>query len=417
MTPTEDEFWTARHSTEEVEGQVARDRAARRRAQVAQWEREADPAARRDAGDSRDGRASSAGSAPGRDGDRRTVASRDGDDDEKLTGDDWKLVGKRALHEFTDDGCTDLAAGLTYFAVLSIFPAIIGLVSLLGVFGQGESTTQAFLQIAVDLGADPQSTGYTFIEDFITKQQESSGAGLALALGLLGALWSASNYVNGFSRMMNRIYEVPEGRPFWVLRPVMVLVTVLVLLLVAVLGLSFVLTGPVAESVFGVVGLGDLATTIWAWAKWPAAALIVIFIIRLLYWATPNVKLPRQILTPGAILAFLIWVLASAAFGFYIANFGNYDATYGSMAGVIVFLLWLWLTNTVLLLGAEIDAEAERMRELKRGQRAEEEMTLHLRGEAGAEKAAKKEQALVDDAREVRLEATAQAPPRASSRD
>lgn len=415
MTPPNEEFWTARRSTEEVEDQVARDRAARRRAQVAQWERGTDPVARRDAGDARDGRASSAGSAPGRDGDRSTVAPRDGDDDVKLTGDDWKLVGKRALYEFTDDGCTDLAAGLTYFAVLSIFPAIIGLVSLLGVFGQGESTTQAFLQIAEDLGADPQSSGYTFIEGFINSQQQSSGAGLALAIGLLGALWSASNYVNGFSRMMNRIYEVPEGRPVWVLRPMMVLITAVVLLLVVVLGLSFVLTGPVAESVFGVVGLGDLATTIWAWAKWPAAALIVIFIIRLLYWATPNVKLPRNILSPGAVLAFLIWVLASAAFAFYIANFGNYNATYGSMAGIIVFLLWLWLTNTVLLLGAEIDAEAERMRELKRGRRAEDDMQLELRGESAAEKAEKKEQALVDDAREVRLEAASDAP-RASSR-
>ena len=413
MTPTEEEFWTARHSTEEVEDQVARDRAARRRAQVAQWERGTDPTARRDAGDSRDGRASSAGSAPGRDGDRRTVASRDGDD-VKLSGSDWKLVARRALYEFKDDGCTDLAAGLTYFAVLSIFPAIIGLVSLLGLFGQGESTTQAFLQIAEDLGADPNSSGYTFVENFINSQQQSSGAGLALAIGLLGALWSASNYVNGFSRMMNRIFEVPEGRPVWVLRPVMVLITAVVLLLVVVLGLSFVLTGPVAESVFGVVGLGDLATTIWAWAKWPAAALIVIFIFRLLYWATPNVKLPRKILSPGAILAFLIWVLASVAFAVYIANFGNYNATYGSMAGIIVFLLWLWLTNTVLLLGAEVDAESERMRELKRGRRAEDEMQLELRGESAAEKAEEKEHALVEDAREVRQEAASDAP-RASS--
>ncbi|WP_374927745.1 YihY/virulence factor BrkB family protein [Kytococcus sedentarius] len=399
MTPTEDELWTARHSQEEVEDRVQRDRAARRRSQVAEWSD--DSRAHRDVREDRPGQ----GAERGERGTATRGASQGDADDVKLEGSDWKLVGKRALHEFKDDGCTDLAAGLTYFAVLSIFPAIIGLVSLLGVFGQGESTTQAFLQIAQDLGADPDSTGYTFVEDFISKQQESSGAGIALAIGLLGALWSASNYVNGFSRMMNRIYEVPEGRPVWVLRPVMVLVTAIVLLLVVVLGMSFVLTGPVAESVFGVIGLGDLATTIWAWAKWPAAALIVIFIFRLLYWATPNVKMPRRILTPGAILAFVVWVVASAAFGLYIANFGNYDATYGSMAGVIVFLLWLWLTNTVLLLGAEVDAEAERMRELKRGQRAEEDMTLDLRGESGAEKAAEKEQALVQDAREVRLEA------------
>lgn len=411
MSPTEEELWTARHSQQELVDRVAHDRAARRRAQVDSWE---------DSG--RDGRSASPDGAAGGSDRRPDGQSRGGrpshgthDDDVKLSGSDWKLVARRALYEFKDDGCTDLAAGLTYFAVLSIFPAIIGLVSLLGLFGQGESTTQAFLQIAEDLGADPNSSGYTFIEGFINSQQQSSGAGLALAIGLLGALWSASNYVNGFSRMMNRIFEVPEGRPVWVLRPVMVLITAVVLLLVVVLGLSFVLTGPVAESVFGVVGLGDLATTIWAWAKWPAAALIVIFIIRLLYWATPNVKLPRKILSPGAILAFLIWVLASVAFAVYIANFGNYNATYGSMAGIIVFLLWLWLTNTVLLLGAEVDAESERMRELKRGRRAEDEMQLELRGESAAEKAEKKEHALVDDAREVRLEAASDAP-RASSR-
>lgn len=411
MSPTEEELWTARHSQQELADRVTHDRAARRRAQVDSWE---------DSG--RDGRSASPGGAAGGSDRRRDGQSRGGrsshgthNDDVKLSGSDWKLVARRALYEFKDDGCTDLAAGLTYFAVLSIFPAIIGLVSLLGLFGQGESTTQAFLQIAEDLGADPNSSGYTFIENFITSQQQSSGAGLALAIGLLGALWSASNYVNGFSRMMNRIYEVPEGRPVWVLRPMMVLITAVVLLLVVVLGLSFVLTGPVAESVFGVVGLGDLATTIWAWAKWPAAALIVIFIIRLLYWATPNVKLPRKILSPGAILAFLIWVLASVAFAVYIANFGNYNATYGSMAGIIVFLLWLWLTNTVLLLGAEVDAESERMRELKRGRRAEDEMQLELRGESAAEKAEKKEHALVEDAREVRQEAASDAP-RASSR-
>ena len=401
MTPTEDEFWTARESRQEMEDRVARDRAQRRSDQVADWRA-------RPSGDAAP-LAAGTGSVTTAEGQRVRTRPEPGsaaDRDVKLTGSDWKLVAKRAFHEFTDDGCTDLAAGLTYFAVLSIFPAIIGLVSLLGVFGQGQQTTDAFLQIAQDLGADPTSSGYTFIQDFIAKQQKSSGAGLALAVGVLGALWSASNYVNGFSRMMNRIYEVPEGRPVWVLRPMMVLVTAIVLLLVIVLGLSCVLTGPVAESVFGVIGLGDLATTIWAWAKWPAAALIVIFIIRLLYWATPNVKLPRKVLTAGAILAFVVWVLASAAFGVYIANFGSYDKTYGSMAGIIVFLLWLWLTNTVLLLGAEVDAEAERMRELKRGERAERDMNLELRGESAAEKTAAKEKALVEDAREVRLEAS-----------
>ncbi|WP_462418032.1 YihY/virulence factor BrkB family protein [Kytococcus sp. Marseille-QA3725] len=425
MTPSDDERWTARQSREEMEDQVARDRAERRDQQVADWERKARGRAdrRADAGahvDSagatdrvrhaeREGRADTRGdgNAADRRGGRelnaplatRNPRTRLRD----LGGSGWKLVAKRTLHSFTEDKCTDLAAGLTYYAVLSIFPALIALVSLLGVFGQGEQTTQAFLDIAKDLGADPDSQGFTFVEDFIKKQQESGGAGLGLVVGILGALWSASNYVNAFSRTMNTIYEVKEGRPFYVLRPVMVLVTAIVLIAVVAIGLSFVLTGPVAEAVLGKVGLGGTAITVWNWAKWPVAALVVILIIRLLYWATPNVKLPRRILTPGAVLAFVVWVLATAAFGLYIAFAGNYSATYGAMAGVIIFLLWLWLTNTVILLGAELDAAVARVRNLGDGAPVEDEFDLPVRSEKNIAKAEEKYDGLIADSREYRM--------------
>lgn len=435
MSPSEDDLWTTSQPAHELEEQVARDRAARRREQVADWTQD-DPAGER-GGEGRTSRpeastatgdepqaapagASHAVRTAGGEGRADTrghgnAADRRGGEElntplgshepetrsKDLGGDGWKLVGRRALHSFGEDKCTDLAAGLTYYAVLSIFPALIALVSLLGVFGQGEQTTQQFIGIAQQVGAPESAT--SFLETFISEQQKTAGAGLGLVVGLLGALWSASNYVNAFSRTMNSIYEVKEGRPFYVVRPLMVGLTAVVLLGVVAIALSFVLTGPVAEAVLGRVGLGDTAITVWNWAKWPVAALVVILLIRLLFWATPNVKLPNRLLTPGAVLAFVVWVLATAAFGLYIAFAGNYDATYGAMAGVIIFLLWLWLTNTVILLGAEVDAAVIRVRNLADGAQVEDEFDLPVRSEKAIAKAEKKYDALIEDSREYRL--------------
>lgn len=425
MTPTEDELWTARRSTEDLRAQVEADRATRRREQVADWKSEEarrGPARRRQDAPLPRGVTRRVRQAPqeGMADTRATGNAADRRDGHELApalatpnpeaglkdlgGSGWKLVAKRALHSFGEDKCTDLAAGLTYYAVLSIFPALIALVSLLGVFGQGQQTTQAFLDIAVDLGADPSSQGYTFVQDFVAKQQQSSAAGLALVVGLLGALWSASNYVNAFSRTMNSIYEVKEGRPVYVARPLMVLITAIVLAAVVALALAFVLTGSVADAVLGRIGLGETAITVWNWAKWPVAALVVVLVIRLLYWATPNVKLPRRLLSPGAVLAFLVWVLATAAFGLYIAFAGNYSATYGSLAGVVIFLLWLWLTNTVILLGAEVDAAVLRVRNLHDGAPVEDEFDLPVRSEKNIAKAEGKYDALLESSHDYRVQ-------------
>ena len=278
---------------------------------------------------------------------------------------------RKTVREFSDDQCTDLAAALTYYSVLALFPAAIALLSLVGLADQGPSTVEMLLQILRDVGA---SSAADTLEPTLTQLSASQNAGLALILGLALALWSASGYVSAFGRGMNRIYEIDEGRPIWKLRPAMLLVTLVTVVLTAVVALALVLTGPAAQAVGDALGLGSTVVTVWNIAKWPVMLAVVILIVALLYYATPNVKQPKfRWISVGAVLAILIWVAASAAFGFYVANFASYDKTYGSLAGVVVFLLWLWITNLALLFGAELDAElASAGRELQAGLPAEE---------------------------------------------
>lgn len=317
-----------------------------------------------------------------------------------------KAVFKRTLAEFSDDGATDLAAALTYYAVLSIFPAILALTSLLGVFGQGPNTTAALLDVAMELGASEQQLEP--VANYIDSLQGTGGASIALFIGLAGALWAASNYVNAFSRAMNAIFDVKEGRPIWKLRPQMVLITLVVLLMVVVVALSLALSGSVADAIFGVVGLSDQATMVWGIAKWPVMFVIVIGVIALLYWGTPNLKRKFRWFTPGALVAILVTVVATAGYGFYLANFGNYSATYGAMAGAILMLLLLWVVNVALLFGAEFDAEFERGRQLRAGLPAEEELQLQPRDDRNLVKKAEKHQAIFEENRRVRIEAARQ---------
>lgn len=316
----------------------------------------------------------------------------------------WKAVLKRTVAEFGDDGGTDLAAALTFYAVLSLFPAIIALTSVLGVLGQGRATSEAALEVVRNVGV--ADTQLETVETFLDSMQSNQAAGWGLALGLLGALWAASNYVNAFSRAMNRIYEVVEGRPFWKLRPAMLALTVVLLLLVMVVGLSLVFTGGIAEAVGSVIGLGDTAVLAWQIAKWPVLLLVVIGIVALLYWGTPNIKQPKfRWVSPGAGVAIVVAVVATAGFGFYVANFGNYDATYGALAGVIVLLLWLWLMNVALVFGAEFDAELERGRELYAGLPAEEVIQLPPRDTRNSDKKARKHAEMLETSRRIRLRA------------
>lgn len=314
----------------------------------------------------------------------------------------WIYTAKKSLSEFTRDQCTDLAASLTYYAVLALFPALLALVSLLGVFGQGQSTVNYVLDLGKGvLPADVLNQ----VRPVIDQMVNTPAAGFALVAGLLGALWSASGYVGAFGRALNRILEVDEGRPIWKLRPVNLLITLVVLVLVAVVMVGLVVSGPVAEFIGGLVGLGDTSVAIWNIAKWPVILLVVMAIVALLYHFTPNVRQPKfRWVSVGAAVAILVWVIASAAFGFYVANFGSYNKTYGALAGVIVFLLWLWLTNVALMFGAEVDAELERSRQLQAGIKAEETLQLPPRDTANSDKAAAKRDALIEEGRQIRLD-------------
>ena len=313
----------------------------------------------------------------------------------------WYVV-KRTVAEFTDDQCTDLAAALTYYSVLAIFPAIVAMTAILGLVGQAERSVETILDVLEPLVSDDMLGS---VEPTIRELANSQAAGFAFVAGLLGALWSASAYVNAFARAMNRIYEVPEGRPVWKLRPQMILLTLVALVLLAAAALMLVVSGDLARSIGDVLGLGDTAVLVWSWAKWPALLLVIIFLIALLFYFTPNVKQPRmRWLSPGAMLAVVTWIVASVGFTFYVANFSSYNKTYGSLAGVIVALLFLWISNLALLVGAELDAELERMRELGKGIAAESQIQLPLRDTRQVEKAGQKEHERVTEAREIRVE-------------
>jgi membrane protein len=322
------------------------------------------------------------------------------DDLSDLRAGSWRYALKQAWAEFRRDDCTDLAAALTYYALLSMFPALLAIVALLGVFGQGAATTDTLLELVERVG---QQDAVDQLRQPITQMTETNAAGFALAAGLLGAIWSASGYVGAFGRAMNRIYEVDEGRPFWKLRPVNLIITVVTVVLAAVVLLALVLTGPFAEEVGATLGFGDTAVTVWNIAKWPVLLFVVTFIVAVLYYATPNVQQPKfRWISVGAAFAIVVWILASIGFGVYVSNFGSYNETYGALGGVIILLLWLWLTNVALLFGAEVDAELERARQLQGGIEAEEELQLPPRDTRRSESEADKLSEQIDAGRDLR---------------
>ncbi|GAB2977032.1 YihY/virulence factor BrkB family protein [Frigoribacterium salinisoli] len=324
----------------------------------------------------------------------REARAIDPDDERKPDSPDdlhkpsWGYVLKKTLREFGGDQCTDLAAALTYYAVLAIFPGLLAVVSLLGVFGQAGSTTDAILEIVRNLGSEQVAD---LLQGPIEQLTTSPAAGFALVVGVLGALWSASGYVTAFSRAINRVYGIDEGRPIWKLRPAMLAITAFTVVAIVIALLILVLSGDVAETVGDVIGLGSTAVFVWSIAKWPVLAIIVVVIVAVLFYFTPNVKQPKfRWMSMGSLLAIVIWLIASVGFAFYVANFSNYNKTYGSLGAVIVFLLWLWITNLALLFGAEFDAEVERGRELQAGLEAERDILLPPRDTAQSDKKAEK---------------------------
>jgi membrane protein len=296
----------------------------------------------------------------------------------RLPGSAVGAVLKRAASEARQDNITDWAASLTYYAVLSLFPAAIVLTSLLGMLGDSRVSVTSMLEFVEDVAPEQAvSTVQGPLESVVNSQ----GHGALLSVGLLFALWSASGYVSAFGRALNAIYEVEEGRPFWKLRPWQVGLTLFALICVGLVAAMLVLSGPVARAVGDAVGLGDAAVTVWDWVKWPLVLLIVVALLAVMYWASPNVKHPKfRWLTVGSCVAIVVWIIVSVGFAVYVANFGKYNATYGTLGAVVVFLIWTWLSNLALLFGAEVDAEAERVRELHAGLPAEETLQLAPRG-------------------------------------
>jgi membrane protein len=290
----------------------------------------------------------------------------------------WPTL-KRTVQEFQEDNLTDWAASLTYYGLLALFPALIALVSIVGLVADPQSTTNTLTDIVNRLGPDSAAT--TFEGPIRQVTESRSTAGFALIASTLIALWSASGYLGAFIRASNVIYETREGRPFWKLRPLQLLLTLVIVLLLAVMALGIVLTGPIVSDVADPIGVSGTAVSIWSYAKWAVVAALFLLMIALVYYASPNVKQRGFTwITPGGLVALVAWLIASAGFGIYVSQFGSYNKVYGSLAGVVVILIWMWITNLAILFGHELNAERERDVQFKEGlPGAEKEIQLEPR--------------------------------------
>ncbi len=274
---------------------------------------------------------------------------------------------KRTFKEFSADDLTDWAAALTYYAVLAIFPALIALVSIIGLVG--DTATQPLL---ANVGKVAPGAAKDIVTSAITNLASSKGAaGIAFVIGLMVALNSASSYISAFTRASNSIYDVEEGRPVWKLKPQQIGIVLVLLLLLVAITVAVVVSGPLAKGVGMVVGVGDSAVKVWNIAKIPVILIVVSFMFAFLYWAAPNVKQPGfKFISPGGIVALVIWIVASLLFALYVATFASYNKTYGSLGGVIAFLVWIWISNLAILFGAEFNSELQRSQQREAGERA-----------------------------------------------
>jgi membrane protein len=320
---------------------------------------------------------------------QRPGAARDEDvpaTPSQLGGGSWLGAVRRTLREFREDFLTDRAAALTYYGIMSIFPALLVLVSLLGLIGQ--SATQPLVSNLT--GAVPGSARQILTSAISHLQSQHAAAGIAAIIGIVLGLWSASGYVAAFMRASNAIYDVPEGRPAWKTVPTRLGITIAVLLLLVASAVIVVVTGGVAQRVGHVLGIGPVAVMVWDIAKWPVLLIMVSLMFSILYWASPNAKQGFRWVSPGGVLAVVLWLIASAAFALYVANFGHYNKVYGSLAGIIVFLIWMWISNVAILLGAEFNAELQRGRAIAAGTPADAEPFAELRDDRKLRKRKKK---------------------------
>ncbi|MGN9813213.1 YihY/virulence factor BrkB family protein [Micromonospora sp. BQ11] len=302
----------------------------------------------------------------------------------QLSWSTWRGVLVRSVQSFLKDNCADWAAALTYYGVLALFPSTIVVVALVGLVSNGEETVDTVLDLARDVGAGAVVGNEGFVNVVRGVVEQQNGSGVLLSFGLLGALWSASGFIGAFTRASNAIYGVEEGRPVWKLRPMQIGLAAVSMVLLAVVAVGLIVSGPVTDAVGNLINAGGLARTVWSIVKWPVLAMIMMVLLSLLFWIAPNVKQPRfRWLTPGGAVALVSWVLASFGFGLYVANFGSYDATYGSLGAVIAFLVWLYLSNSALMLGVQINAELQRGRVLQAGVPDADEPVLEPKSPAG----------------------------------
>jgi membrane protein len=296
----------------------------------------------------------------------------------ELSGRAWIAALKRTVAEFKDDELMDRAAALTFFGLLSLFPALVVMVALLGIFGQYPRTVDSMAEILTGAGVARETIDSirTPLDDVV---RSTGGAGALLGIGLVGAIWSASGYVGAFRRASNAVYEVSEGRAFWKLRPLQIALTIGAVLSISLVAFSVALTGTLAESAGNVLGVGDATLTAWNIAKWPVLLIIASLIIAVLDWATPNVKQQFHLISPGSVVALAIWIIATLGFSLYLSTLGSYNRTYGTLGGLIAMLVWLWLSNIALLFGAELNSEVERSRQLRAGLPAQDSLQLEPR--------------------------------------
>lgn len=331
-------------------------------------------------------------------GERKTVEAKqrpqgapDGDAPESpgdLARASKKETLKRTLREFSADNLTDRAASLTYYGILALFPALIALMSIIGLVGH--SLTQPLLD---NVGKVAPGPAKDILTSTIKNLASSKGAaGVAFIIGLVLALNSASSYIAAFARTSNEIYDVEEGRPIWKLKPQQLAITLVLLLLVVAITVAVAVSGPLATQLGKVLGLGSTAATIWDIAKIPVVLAVVSFMFAFIYWTAPNVKTPGfKFVSPGGVVALVIWIIASLLFALYVATFSSYAKTYGSLGAVVAFLVWIWITNVAILFGAELNAELQRSQQIEAGQPARfDEPFLEPRDTSKLEKKAAK---------------------------
>jgi membrane protein len=291
----------------------------------------------------------------------------------------WWAILKRTVKQFQADNLTDWAAALTYYGVLSLFPGILVMVA--GLRLTGPDTPGKVISSVKELAGAPAAPILDLIQNNLSNSPQST-AGVVAIVGLATALWSASGYIGAFMRASNAIYDVPEGRPVWKTLPIRLGVTIVSGIILAIAALAVVFTGGFAQKLGKALHLGSGVVLVWDIAKWPVLVLLISLLFAILYWASPNARHGGfKWVSPGSILAVVIWILASAGFALYItvAGSASYTKTYGALGGVIIFLVWLWISNIAILLGAEFDAEMQRERAIEAGHAPDDEPYMELR--------------------------------------